>query len=220
MRRIKGLAVVAIFVLALAGVAVAAQKGSVGGLPTRHLNPPDEGKRLTPERVIASGKTYSGRLEIDAYGWQPPSEGEVEDAAEEGPSVCTWIEAPPGSFPFYGDCFAPAEISEPIKISGDTEERGSGRQRNTQVSGPAAAKVAKVVLFVRRPGKAVEKVDALVAQVSGALQKELGQTAPFSYFYGVIPGYVKTKYVEAVAYAAGGRKLGSTRGLSPIVVHD
>ncbi len=203
--------------LAIVGVAVAAQKGTVGGAPTRHLNPPDEGKRLTPERVIATGKTYVGRLEIDAYGWEPLLLG--GDVAPEGPSVCAYIEAPPGSFPYYGDCFAPEEIRTPIRISGDTEELGSGRHRNTQIGGPAEPEVARVVLVVRRPGKSTERLDAMVAQVGGRLQGELGQTVPFTYFYGVVPGNVRVKYVEAVAYDAQGKKLGSTRGLSPIVIH-
>lgn len=204
-----------IILLAMAGVAVAAQRGTVGGLPTRHLNPPDEGKRLTPERVIATGETIRGRLEVDAYGWERPAEGGEREAA----AVCTWIEAPPGSFPFYGTCFAPEEVRTPLKILHDSSELGSKSQRNTQIGGPAEANVAKVVLFVRRPGKSVERTDALLARVSGSLQEELGQTAPFTYFLGVIPGDVRSKYVEAVAYDAQGRKLGSTRGLSAIVIH-
>jgi hypothetical protein len=205
---------VLVLVVAISTAAGAAQKGKVGGLPTRHLNPPDEGERLTPERVIAVGMADAGKLEVDAYGWQPPADGDDH----EGPSVCTWIEAPPGSFPFYGTCFAPEGIHTPVKILHDSEAIGPKAVRNTQIGGPAEPNVARVVFVVRRPGMAVERVDAVTCQVSGPLQEELGQTAPFGYFYGVIRGNVRSKYVEAVAYDAKGQKLGSTRGLSPIQI--
>lgn len=204
------LVVLVLFCGAIPVSAAAPGPGRVGGPPSRPLDPPDEGARTTAARVIGVGHAYDGWLEIDAYGWRPPSA-----TPGERHQLCAWIELEALSAPMYGSCFASGQIGQPIAIESNLSITSPKSLRDTEVGGPLASNVARVELSVKRPGhkKKIEGVQATVAQVSGRLQRELRQPRPFGYFYAKVRGMVPAKDITAIAYDASGRELGTTHGL-------
>jgi hypothetical protein len=182
----------------------------VGGEPTRPLGPPDEGTQTTAARVIGVGRTYDGWLEIDAYGWRPPS-----DSSGERKKVCTWIEFEAEPAPTFGSCFGAGELEQPIAIESASELVQPKRLRSSYIGGSLARDVVRVALRIERPGnKTPDRVQATVAHVDGPLQGKLKQSEPFGYFFAKVRGLVPAKDIHATAYDADGRKVGSTRGLS------
>jgi len=201
----------ALLIVVLAGgaipaLAAAPGPGQVGGPPSRPLEPPVEGVRTSADRVIGVGQTYDGRLEIDAYGWRPPS-----PAPRERRQICIWAELEVLSAPMYGSCFAPSQVGRPIAIEANISVTSPRSLRDTEIGGSLTSDIARVELSVRRPGhKKAERVQATVAQVSGRLQQQLRQSMPFGYFYAKMPGNVPARDITAIAYDASGQMLGKT----------
>ncbi|MBS1893711.1 MAG: hypothetical protein JST59_20615 [Actinobacteria bacterium] len=205
-------AVVAALALVVAGSAVAGapKKGTVGGAPTHPIGPPDEGTRNSPSRVILAGKTYLGHVEVDAYGWNPPADfgtGEADALwadVEFGAPVAGWS---------YASSFVPENIHRPVTIEALFWQDQPKSERSTFVGGALEPGVGRVLLSYPQPnGTGTVRADAVVSQVSGRLQQELHQSAPFGYFFATLPGTVQAKELEAIAYGAHGQKLGSIGG--------
>jgi hypothetical protein len=197
-------------VVAISAAAGAVKKGTVGEAPTHPIGPPDEGTRNSPCRVILAGKTYLGRVEVDAYGWNPPAEFETGEAdalwadVEFGSPVAGWS---------YASSFVPEHIHRPVTIEALFWQDRPKSQRSTFVGGALEPGVGRVLLSYPRPnGKGTVRSDAVVSQVSGQLQQELHQSVPFGYFFARLPGIVQGKELQATAYGAHGQKLGSIGG--------
>jgi hypothetical protein len=203
-----------LIVVALASVATAAsisaQKGQVGGPPTLPLGPADEGKKITPALVIGRGPTYDGHAEITAFGWKPPA-----DDPEGGKQFCTWIEYPPETIEF-GTCGPAGTPPANGVIEIDSESNivgGPPKDRWTRASGLITPKVSEVRVTFRRHG--VKKhANAVVGQVTAALQQKLDQPARFGYWDVKLRGGVKFSSLHAQALDADGNVLGSAKHLT------
>jgi hypothetical protein len=197
----------------IAPPATAAPPGwKVGGAPAHSLEALPEGKTTTAGRVIGVGETGGERVQIDAYGWNPPT----ELVADEGSAACAFVEfAPEPHYPWYMSCFFPEWVKRPVRIETVIVEEG-GRNA-TMIAGTVAPDVTKVVVSLTDPrGKGRPEARAIVAQVDGTLLRQLGQPVPFGYFFAKLP-QVKGRRPVAVAYGAHGRKLGSTEGFDPML---
>jgi hypothetical protein len=212
--RTFGLVVLALAVaLVVAAVAVAAQKGTLGGSPTVPVGPPDEGTRESPVRVILAGDTWGGGVEIAAYKWNPPAE--FATGAD-----MVWADVEIGSPPegwLSSSTFSPEELAAPVAIEALFWQPSPKSERSTFVGGALQPGVARVQLSYKRPhGTGTVHADAVVGSVNGRLQEEIGQAAPFGYFFARLPGVVQAKGLQAVAFDADGNRLGSTRGKAPL----
>ena len=188
--------------------------GAAGGPPTRPLGPPDEGTQNTPSRVIGTGHAYDGWVEIDAYGWKPESneQGEAQQ-------FCAWIEYARSRYPSYGSCLGAGEIDRPVTIEDVNALVKPKRLRYVEIGGALSPDVARVIVSFQRPGRSGKhRVNATVAQVSGALQGKLKQPAPFGFFVAKIRGHIRFKTVRATGFDAAGSVIGSTRGLGGHVI--
>jgi hypothetical protein len=202
------------FVLAatvLAAVAMAGQRGQVGGPPTIALGPPDEGKRTTPDLVIGRGDTFADPVELVAYGWLAP-----RDSLPSGPrkQLCIWVEYLPKEID-PGMCGPLLDPNGEQKIAIDDQIQALGKtaQRFTEIGGRLTPDVATVRAFYRRDGRQVSSL-ATVAQVTGGLQERLRQPVPFGYFDLKIKGLVPWHSIQVQAYDSAGAIVGSVGGKS------
>jgi hypothetical protein len=194
----------------LPAAAVTSRAGQIGGAPTYPLGAPDEGKQTTAARVIGVGRTYDGWLQIDAYGWRPPS-----DSSGDRREVCVWAEFQTERFATYGSCVGAGDPGASIAIESAPVLVKPKRLRSTQFGGILSPDVTRVVLTVKRSASAKPvRAEATVARVSGRLQHQMKQSRPFGYFFAKLPGEIAPKEVRAVAYNAAGKVVGSTSGLS------
>jgi hypothetical protein len=205
--------VVAVLIAAiLIPVAVAAQRGQIGGSPTIALGPPDEGKRTTPDLVIGRGDTRAGAVEIVAYGWLAPKDSLPASPRKQ---LCIWIEQLPKEVS-PGMCGPTLDPNGDQKIVIDARIQGLGTpaQRFTEIGGRLTPDVASVRAFYRRDGREVASV-ATVAQVAGELQRRLHQSVPFGYFDLRVRGLVPSHSIGVQAYDDAGAILGSAGPASP-----
>lgn len=202
---------VGLCVLALvAGALARTGPGQIGGPPTRPVDPPPEERQSSPARIVGVGRDYSGWVEIVAYG----TEGEPESPSQ-GDGFCVWLEYGKFRFPSFGSCLAAGPIERTIAIEDTTQLISPKRFRFSEFAGALSPDVARVVVEYRRNGNGkTYRTQATVAQVSGTLQNELDQPAPFGYFAAKVRGLIRTKDARALAYNSAGDLIGSTRGLS------
>jgi hypothetical protein len=197
-------------VASLAAATIAAQKGQVGGPPTLPLGQADEGKKVTPALVIGRGPTYDGHAEITAYGWKPPA-----DDPSGGMQFCTWIEYPPEDIEF-GTC-GPAGTPPPNGVIDiDSESKivgGPPKDRWSRASGLITPEVARVRVTYSRHG-AKKHANAVVGQVTPALQQKLDQPARFGYWDLKIRGGIRFSTLRAKALDADGNVLGTAKHLT------
>lgn len=195
----------------LAAVAMAGQRGQVGGPPTLALGPPDEGKRTTPDLVIGRTDASLGPVELVAYGWLAP-----RDSLPAGPrkQLCVWVEYLPKEIS-PGMCGPPLDPEGDQEVVIDDRIQALGRpvDRFTEIGGRLTPDVETVRVFYRRNGQKVDAT-ATVAQVSGTLQKRLRQAVPFGYFALKIRGLVPWHSIRVRAYDSSGAVVGSAGGPS------
>jgi hypothetical protein len=209
----RGLASMSFVLMAtiLVTVAMAAQRGQVGGPPTLALGPPDEGKRATPDLVIGRGDTFAGPVELVAYGWLAP-----RGSLPSGPrkQLCIWVEYLPKEIE-PGMCGPLLDPNGERKIAIDDQIQALGKpaQRFTEIGGRLTPDVATVRAFYRRDGRQVSSL-ATVAQVAGRLQERLRQPVPFGYFDLKIKGLVRWNSIRVQAYDSAGAIVGSAGGQS------
>jgi len=210
---LRGLASMSFVLVAtiLVAVAMAAQRGQVGGPPTLALGPPDEGKRTTPDLVIGRDDTFAGPVELVAYGWLAP-----RDSLPSGPrkQLCIWVEYLPKEID-PGMCGPLLDPNGEQKIAIDDQIQALGKpaQRFTEIGGRLTPDVATVRAFYRRDGRKVSSL-ATVAQVTGRLQEKLRQPVPFGYFDLKIKGLVPWHSIRVQAYDSAGAIVGSAGGQS------
>lgn len=184
--------------------AAASQRGQVGGPPTIALGPPDEGKRTTPDLVIARGKTPVGTAELVAYGWLAP-----RDSLPQAPrkQICIWVEHLPKEIS-PGMCGPLLDPRGGQKIAIDDQIQGLGRpaQRFTEIGGRLTPDVASVRISYRRKGQA-SAGKAVVAQVAGELQRQLRQPTPFGFFDLRMSGQIPRRSIRVQAYDDAGNVL-------------
>ena len=195
----------------LAAVAMAGQRGQVGGPPTLALGPPDEGKRTTPDLVIGRTDTSLGPVELVAYGWLAP-----RDSLPAGPrkQLCVWVEYLPKEIS-PGMCGPPLDPEGDQKVIIDDRIQALGRpvDRFTEIGGRLTPDVETVRVFYRRNGQKVGAT-ATVAQVSGTLQETLRQAVPFGYFALKIRGLVPWHSIRVQAYDSAGALVDTAGGPS------
>jgi hypothetical protein len=205
--------IIIVVAVALAGlipaiVLGAAKIGEVGGPPTLKLGPPDEGKRRSPALVIGRGQTFSGPLEIVAYGWLAPKD--TVGAGASGKQFCVWTESLPDEISF-GTCDLPL-TEGPISVDSGGGRIGPPKDRFTEVGGRLSPEVKTVRLdFRRSPDGRLLHVKAIVAQVDGELRRRLKQSARFGYFTARIRGTVATGAFRARAFDSAGNEIGQSR---------
>jgi len=196
---------VAIFAFVSAcAVALASQgKGEVGGPPTIVLGSPDEGTKISPALVIGVGSVLHRPVELVAYAWKPPA-----DLAGEG-DFCIWVEQPPEEVE-YGTCATALGGASPIAVDLKTQLVAPKRARFTAIGGRITPGVAAVRLYFHRSGSGRRlKVDALVSQVAGDLQRQLKQPAPFGFFYAKVRGLIRFSAFKAQALDSSGNVIGT-----------
>lgn len=198
---------VALFAVAiLAAVALAGQRGQVGGPPTVALGPPDEGKRTTPDFVIGRGNTPNGAVELVAYGWLAPP-----DSLPPAPrkQLCVWIEHLPKEISpgMCGPLLDPEGAHEVI-VDDRIQAMGKPAQRWTEIGGRLTPDVASVRVLYRRDGRTFASM-ATVAQVTGELQHKLHQPVPFGYFNLRIQGRIPWRSIRVQARDSAGAIVGT-----------
>lgn len=194
-----------LLLLAACAVALASPgKGEVGGPPTVRLGPPDEGTQTSPSLVIGVGSVVDGPVQIVAQGW----EGEADSPPAD---FCVWIEQPPDDIQF-GTCGLALERGgrRSVAVDMDVQTVAPKSARATSVGGRISPDVTAVRLYFRRPGsRKRHRVNAIVAQVDGELQRRLGQPAPFGFFYAKVRGLIPFGAFRAQALDASGRVIGT-----------
>lgn len=203
---VVGLAAVVATISISVAVAVAVQRGQVGGPPTIALGPPDEGKRTTRDLVIGGGDTSAGAIELVAYGWLAPKDSLPLAPREQ---LCIWIEHLPKEISpgMCGPLLDP-EGNRKIVIDDRTQLLGKPAQRWTEIGGRLTPSVASVRVFYRRNGHKAAAM-AIIAQVTGELQRKLHQPTPFGYFDLKIGGQVPWRSIRVQAYDGVGAVLGT-----------
>lgn len=198
--------VVFVLATALISVAVAGQRGQIGGSPTIALGPPDEGKRTTPDLVIGRGSTPAGAVELVAYGWLAP-----RDSLPPAPrrQLCIWVEHLPREISpgMCGPLLDP-EGDRKVVIDAQIQALGKPAQRWTGIGGRLTPDVESVRIFYRRDGRKAIGM-ATVAQVAGELQRRLHQPSPFGYFNLRMQGRVPWRSIRVQAYNSAGVVLGT-----------
>jgi hypothetical protein len=186
-------------------VALAAQRGQVGGPPSIALGPPDEGKRTTPDFVIGRDDTPLGTTELVAYGWLAPA-----DSLPSGPrkQLCIWVEHLPREIS-PGMCGPLLDPNGGQKLAIDDQIQALGKpaQRFTEIGGRLTPDVASVRILYSHNGRAFSH-KATVAQVAGELQRKLHQAVPFGYFNARVRGLVPWRSIRAEAYDSTGALIG------------
>lgn len=197
-------------------VAMASQRGQVGGPPTIALGPPDEGERTTPDLVIGRSDTPTGAVELVAYGWLAP-----RDSLPVAPrkQLCIWVEHLPKEIS-PGMCGPLLDPDGDQKIAIDDQIQALGRpaQRWTEIGGRLTPDVASVRISYRRDGRKASGM-ATVAQVAGELQRKLHQPAPFGYFDLRIRGPVPWRSIRVQAYDSAGTVLRTVGPASSSAAH-
>lgn len=182
--------------------------GRVGGSPAIKLGPPYEGTRTSPALVIGFGSTLDRATQLVAFGWNPEPDSPPAN-------FCLWIERPPREVEF-GACAAPLDEEDGAAIDMQTQTLARRPGRSTAVGGRVAPRVAVVRLYFHRPkGVKRRRVDALVAQVDGDLQRRLKQSAPFGFFYARVRGIVRFGAFKAQALDSSGNVIGTAGGGAP-----
>jgi hypothetical protein len=210
---LRGLASIGfvVVVMILAAVAMAGQRGQVGGPPTLALGPPDEGKRTTPDLVIGRSDAFVGPVELVAYGWLAPPDSLPSRPRKQ---LCIWVEYLPKEISpgMCGPLLDP-EGDQKIVIDDQIQALGKPSQRFTEIGGRLTPDVVTVRVFYRRNGHEARST-AAVAQVSGGLQERLNQSVPFGYFALKIRGLVPWHSIRVRAYNSSGAVVGSAGGPS------
>jgi len=200
-----------VVVMILAAVAMAGQRGQVGGPPTLALGPPDEGRRTTPDLVIGRSDAFLAPVELVAYGWLAP-----RDSLPSGPrkQLCIWVEYLPKEISpgMCGPLLDP-EGDQKIVIDDQIQALGKPAERFTEIGGRLTPDVVAVRVSYRRDGRRASGM-ATVAQVVGRLQERLRQPVPFGYFDLKIRGLVPWRSVRVQAYDSTGAIIGSAGGPS------
>jgi hypothetical protein len=157
------------------------RKGEVGGSPSTRLTPPDQGKQTTPALTIGRGRLLGSPVEIAGAGWSAPRYFETPGSGQ----LCVWIEylAERSTSSSCGPVAQTASGKETVYIESFSEGMGSNSPREAELTGSLAPGVASVeVSFRRRGSRRVFHTNAVLALVSGELQKSLKQPSPFGYF--------------------------------------
>lgn len=173
----------------------------VGGPPSMESGPHFLQKPLSPELVIACGKSVVGPFEIVSYTsvrhW-----------------LCTMVL---GSAFGGGDCGGAIHESRLARIgflvtsTGRTWGEGPGRSY-TAIRGWVRPDVARIeVRYHRNNEKPITQADATVGQVNGELLASLDQTTPFGRFAVVLPGCTVPQGIRILAFDSEGRMIGSER---------
>ncbi len=156
-------------------------KGKIGGRPSTRLTPPDQGKQTTPALVIGHGRLLGGPVEIAGAGWSAPKYFETPG----GGQFCVWIEylAEQATSSMCGPVAQTASGKETVYIESFSEGMGPNSPREVELTGSLAPGAASVqVSFRRRGSPRIFQTSAVVALISGELQKSLKQPSPFGYF--------------------------------------
>jgi len=153
------------------------------------------------------------RLELVAYAWKPPADSPEAD-------FCIWAERLPKEIEFGTCATALNAETKAVAIDMQIQQISPRHARSTTVGGRIAPEVAAVRLYFHRPSsKKRLRVDALVSQVDGDLQRRLKQPAPFGFFYARVRGLVRFSVFKAQALDSSGNVLG-TAGASVNHPHD
>jgi hypothetical protein len=183
-----------------------ARKGQVGGPPTIPVGKPDEGRKVTPAFVIGRGQSYDGPMEIVAYG--------MRDSEVPGKEYCVLLEYLTTQDVEFGICGVdprePLSGNNEIQIDSQIQLISPKRLRWSEVGGRVAPNVAQVrVTFHRHGSSKLFHSNAIVAQVSGALQQKLGQPVPFGFFDARVRGLAPSRSFHVQALDANGNVVGS-----------
>ncbi|MBS1844328.1 MAG: hypothetical protein JST53_07925 [Actinobacteria bacterium] len=175
---------------------------SVGGPPSIEGGPDLLEKPLSPELVIACGKSVVGPFEIVAY-------------TGVNHLLCTL---------FLGSAFGGGECGASLhesRLARDgllvTDIRwawGGGPGRSyTAMTGWVRPDVARIeVRYHRKNEKAISHVDATLGQVNGELLSSLDQPTPFGRFAVVLPGCSVPQGLRVLAFDSEEQMIGSERG--------
>jgi hypothetical protein len=175
---------------------------TIGG-PAEKVEGLMPGKPSRPPIVIGCGRSLVGPFEIVAY---PDAEHNW---------LCTFFI---GSAFGDGDCGGVIHESllnrNGFVVTGTGWAWGSGPGRPyTALRGEARPDVARIeVRYHRGNEKAISRVNATLAQVSGELLSALEQTTPFGRFAVVLPGCTVPQGLRVLAFDSEGRMIGSQRG--------
>lgn len=156
-------------------------KGKIGGRPSTRLTPPDQGKQTTPALVIGRGHLFGGPVEIAGAGWSAPKYFETPG----GGQFCVWVEflAELSTSSMCGPVAQIASGKETVYFESFREGMGTNGPREVELTGSLVPDVASVqVSFRRRGNPRIFQTSAVVAFISGELQKSLEQPSPFGYF--------------------------------------
>lgn len=199
------LLIAALLFLSACAVAWASpDKGEVGGPPTIELGPPDEGTWTSPSLVIGVGAVIDGPVEIVARGWEAEADSPPAD-------FCVFVEQPPHELQF-GTCGRSLEKAGRGAVALDMVVQTVAPKfaRATSVGGRISPEVAAVRVYFHRPGsKKLHRVNAVVGQADGDLQRRLKQPAPFGFFFGKIRGVIPFGGFRVQALDASGAVIGT-----------
>ncbi len=174
---------------------------SVGG-PPQIERPPFLEKPLSPELVIACGKSVVGPFEIVAYTGVKHLLCTVFLGSAFGGSGCG------------GEIHESRLARDGFLITNTNWAWGRGPGRSfTALSGWVRPDVARIeVRYHRSNEKPITRAKATVAQVNGELLSSLGQTTPFGRFAVVLPGCTVPQGLHVLAFDSEGQMIGSERG--------
>jgi hypothetical protein len=185
------------------------RKGKIGGRPSARLTPPDQGKQTTPALVIGRGHLLGGPVEIAGAGWSAPRYFETPG----GGQFCVWVEFLGGwsTSSMCGPMAQTASGKETVYIESFSEGMGTNSPREVELTGSLAPDVASVrVSFRRRGSRRIFQTSAVVAVVSGELQKSLKQPSPFGYFVIKVRGQVIARSLRIRALDKEGHFVGAS----------
>lgn len=185
------------------------RKGEVGGRPSMRLSSPDQGKQTTPALVIGRGHLLGEPVEIAGAGWSAPKYFESPG----GGQLCVWIEylAESWTSSTCGPVAQTASGKETVYIESFSESMGTNRPREAEFTGSLSPGVASVRVSFRRNGsRRIFQTSAVVAPVSGELQKSLDQPAPFGYFVIKVRGQLVARSLRIRALDKEGHLVGTS----------
>lgn len=193
--------------LALVGVGTPGARSAephckVGAPPTLESAPELLEKPLSPELVVACGRSIVGPFEIVTYTGVRHS-------------LCTFVL---GTAFGGGQCGAAfhesrlAHLGFLVTTSNWAWGHGPGRAY-TSINGWVRPDVARIeVRYHRNDQKPISRANATIGQVDGELLASLDQTEPFGRFAAVLPGCTPPQNLRIFAFDAKGRLIGSERG--------
>jgi hypothetical protein len=190
-------------------VKVRKRKGKIGGRPSTPLAPPTQGKQTTPALVIGRGSLFGEPVEIAGAGWSAPKYFETPG----GGQLCVWIEflADQSTSSMCGPVAQTASGKETVYIESFWEGMGTNGPREAELTGSLAPDVASVrVSFRRRGSQRIFQTNAVVALVSGELQKSLKQPSPFGYFVIKVRGRFVARSLQIRAFDEEGHFVGAS----------